>query len=55
MSENRKYTEEELLKQIEILKKTIQVQNDTINRLMEAYVFNKKVVKRALTSVAKED
>lgn len=55
MNQNKKYTEEELLKQIEILKKTIKVQNDTINRLMEAYVFNKKVVKRTLTSVEKED
>ena len=53
--ENKKYSEEELLKQIEVLKKTIKVQNDTINRLMEAYVFNKKVIKRSLSAVNTEE
>lgn len=33
---------EELLAQIEILRKTIQVQNITINRLMETYVLKTK-------------
>jgi len=50
MNEKKHYTEEELLKQIEMLKKTIKVQNETINRLMEAYVFNKKTIKRVLLS-----
>lgn len=53
---NLNNNEEELLKQIETLKKTIKVQNDTINRLMEAYVFNKKIVRRTIApTVEKEE
>lgn len=42
MSKEKEYTVEELLMQIEIMKKTIQVQHETINRLMDTYVLKKK-------------
>lgn len=38
MKEIKDYTVEELLAQIEIMRKTIQLQHATINRLMDAYV-----------------
>lgn len=45
MNEKKEYTIEELLLQIEIMKKTIQVQHDTINRLMDTYVLKEKSAK----------
>lgn len=45
MNEKQEYTIEELLLQLEILKKTIQVQHDTINRLMDTYVLKEKTAK----------
>lgn len=42
MENKNQYTIEELLTQIDTLKKTIKVQNDTINRLMDAYILNSK-------------
>lgn len=42
MNEQKEYRVEELIAQIEILKKTIQVQHDTINRLMDTYVLKDK-------------
>lgn len=41
----KEYTIEELLLQIEIMRKTIQVQHETINRLMDTYVLKKKSTK----------
>lgn len=45
MNEKKELTIEELLAQIEILKKTIQVQHETINRLMDTYVLKVKTSK----------
>ncbi|MBQ2706487.1 MAG: hypothetical protein IJF60_06715 [Agathobacter sp.] len=42
MEEKKDYTVEELLAQIEIMKKTIKVQHETINRLMDTYVLKEK-------------
>jgi len=42
MEEKKNYTVEELLAQIEIMKKTIKVQHETINRLMDTYVLKEK-------------
>ena len=38
MDKYQNYTKEELLKYIKMLEKTIQVQNDTINRMLDAYI-----------------
>lgn len=38
MKEKTEYTTEELLAQIDIMKKTIKLQHITINRLMDTYV-----------------
>lgn len=40
MDQYKDYTKEELLKQIKLLEKTIKTQNDTINRLLDAYILN---------------
>lgn len=45
MNEKKDYTVEELLAQIEIMKKTIKVQHETINRLMDTYVLKEKTSK----------
>lgn len=45
MTEKKDYTVEELLVQIEIMKKTIKVQHETINRLMDTYVLKDKSTK----------
>lgn len=45
MNEKKEYTVEELLVQIEIMKKTIKVQHETINRLMDTYVLKDKSIK----------
>lgn len=42
MNEKNDYTVEELLAQIEIMKKTIKVQHETINRLMDSYVLKER-------------
>lgn len=47
MKENTEYTTEELLAQIELMKKTIKVQHLTINRLMDTYVLKSNTGKRA--------
>lgn len=39
---SNKRTVEELLKENELLKKTIEVQRNTINNLLNKYVLNKK-------------
>jgi hypothetical protein len=36
------YTKEELLAHIKILEKAIQVQHDTINRMLDTYILNSK-------------
>ena len=41
MDKYQNYTKEELLKYIKTLEKTIRVQNDTINRMLDAYILNK--------------
>ena len=41
-NEMNEYTVEELLAQIEIMKKTIKVQHETINRLMDSYVLKER-------------
>lgn len=46
MKENKEYTTEELLAQIELLRKTIEVQHNTINRLMDTYVLKGTTPKR---------
>jgi len=38
MEMNKEYTKEELLEHIKILEKTIQVQNETINRMLDAFI-----------------
>ncbi len=45
MEEKKEYTIDELLAQIEIMKKTIKVQHETINRLMDTYVLKEKSAK----------
>lgn len=45
-NEKKEYTVEELLAQIDIMKKTIQVQHETINRLMDTYVLKTKPAKQ---------
>lgn len=45
-NEKKEYTMEELLAQIDIMKKTIQVQHETINRLMDTYVLKTKPAKQ---------
>ena len=35
-------SKEELLKHIKLLEKTIQVQHETINRMLDAYILNTK-------------
>lgn len=40
MDKYQNYTKEELLKYIKTLEKTIRVQNDTINRMLDAYILN---------------
>ena len=40
MDKYENYTKEELLKYIETLENTIRVQNNTINRMLDAYVLN---------------
>ena len=42
MDTNKNYTKEELLEYIKLLEKTIKVQNDTINRMLDAYILNNK-------------
>ena len=46
MNEKKQYTTEELLAKIELLKKTIEVQHNTINRLMDKYVLKSNATKR---------
>lgn len=46
MDQKKEYTVEELLVQVEIMKKTIQVQHETINRLMDTYVLKSKPAKQ---------
>ena len=42
MENYQNYTKEELLNYIKTLEKTIRVQNDTINRMLDAFVLNEK-------------
>ena len=42
MDNNKNYTKEELLEYIKLLEKTIKVQNDTINRMLDAYILGSK-------------
>lgn len=42
MDKNKDYTKEELLEYIKMLEKTIKVQNETINRMLDAYILNSK-------------
>lgn len=46
MNKKKDYTVEELIAQIDIMKRTIQVQHDTINRLMDTYVLKTKPAKQ---------
>ena len=45
MNEKNDYKVEELLAQIEIMKKTIKIQHETINRLMDNYVLKERTQK----------
>ena len=38
MEMNKEYTKEELLEHIKMLEKTIQVQHETINRMLDAFI-----------------
>lgn len=40
MDKYNNYTKEELLAHIKTLEKTIQVQHETINRMLDAYILN---------------
>ena len=40
MEKYENYTKEELLELIKTLEKTIKVQNETINRMLDAYILN---------------
>ena len=42
MKEKQEYSVEELLAQIDVLKRTVQLQHLTINRLLDAYVLKIK-------------
>lgn len=42
MDNNKNYTKEELLEYIKLLEKTIKVQNETINRMIDTYILNSK-------------
>ena len=42
MDNYQNYTKEELLEHIKKLEKTIRVQHDTINRMLDAYILNPK-------------
>ena len=44
MDKNKDYTKEELLEYIKMLEKTIKVQNETINRMLDAYILNSKPI-----------
>lgn len=44
MDKNKDYTKEELLEYIKMLEKTIHVQHETINRMIDAYIINPKAV-----------
>lgn len=49
MDKNKDYTKEELLAYIKTLEKTIKVQHETINRMLDAYVLNDKQSKKEST------
>lgn len=40
MDKYKDYTREELLEQIKMLEKTIKLQHDTLNRMLDAYILN---------------
>ena len=40
MEKYENYTKEQLLELIKTLEKTIKVQNETINRMLDAYILN---------------
>ena len=42
MDNNKNYTKEELLEYIKMLEKTIKQQNETINKMLDAYILNTK-------------
>lgn len=44
MDKNKDYTKEELLTYIKTLEKTIKIQHETINRMLDAYILNSKPV-----------
>lgn len=41
MEKYQNYTKEQLLEQIKVLEKAIQVQHETINRMLDAYILKK--------------
>ena len=49
-NEKKEYTTEELLAQIEIMKKTIKLQHITINRLMDTYVLKSNAGKHNISN-----
>lgn len=48
MDKNKDYTKEELLAYIKTLEKTIKVQNETINRMLDAYILKNQSAEKAL-------
>lgn len=42
MNQYKDYTKEELLEHIKTLEKTIKLQHETINRMLDAYILNSK-------------
>ena len=42
MDKYQDYTREELLEHIKLLEKTINLQHETLNRMLDAYILNSK-------------
>lgn len=42
MDKYKDYTKEELLEHIKLLEKTIHLQHETLNRMLDAYILNSK-------------
>ena len=40
MDKDQNYTKEELLEHIRLLEKTINLQHETLNRMLDAYILN---------------
>lgn len=50
MDNYNNYTKEELLAHIKTLEKTIQLQHETINRMLDAYILNLSSLEKSTTN-----